>query len=79
MTELRKLEDAGTEFLPTYLLMIASYTAAGRSKDASGVLSDLQARHPGFTVGNVPAIVPFKEEKHSGQFLTLLRNAGLQD
>lgn len=79
LTELRKLEDAGTEFLPTYLLMIASSTAAGRSKDASEVLSSLLTRHPGFTIGDVPAIVPFKEKAHLGQFLSLLRDAGMQD
>ena len=78
-TDLQRLEDAGMEFLPTYLLMIANYVAIGRSNEAHEVLSVLLERRPDFTLEDVPEIFPFKEKEHIDRFLGLLGDAGLPE
>jgi len=79
ITDLQRFVDAGTEFLPTYLLMIANYSATGRSDKASEVLSILLERRPDFTLEHVPAIIPFKEKEHIDRLQALLHDAGLPE
>jgi adenylate cyclase len=78
-TVLQRLEDAGTEFLPSYLLMIANHMAMGRTKEAGEILVALLEMKPDLTAAQVPQIVPFKEKEDIDRFLGLLRQAGLPE
>jgi TolB-like protein/Tfp pilus assembly protein PilF len=74
---LQRLKDSGTELLPAYLLMIANFTAIGRSNDAQEVLTKFLAADPDFTLAQVSQLVPFKKREDLQRFLNLLRDAGL--
>jgi adenylate cyclase len=78
-TVLERLVDSGTEFMPSYLLMVANYMAFGRSNEAHDVLAALLEMSPDFTLSQVSEIVPFKEQKDLDRFSDLLRQAGLPE
>ncbi len=76
---LQRLEDAGTELLQSYLLMIANHMAIDHTKEAGEILAALLEMKPDMTVAQVPQIAPFKEKDDLDRFLGLLREAGLPE
>jgi adenylate cyclase len=78
-TVLERMGDAGAEFLPTYLLMIANYMAIGCSSDAHDIMAKLLEMSPDFTLAQVSQIVPFKEKEDFDRFVERLQEAGLPE